>query len=215
MAQKLSMKVSYRTLFFLIATILLLPNLYCGGSGGPCAMIQSNEQPLPLPKPGRYEITIVATSGSKKGQSCSGTLELITSRPDDRSPTTGEGPSPVGTILYPLYGWLSADLAAVGATLASGSDTPSPDSQDPVYPGVLVSRDDYDWRDGRLSGSPILLIGKDKQTRNVQLSTLMADGAGIKLKVHHANDIGFKGNWSGIGRYWDGSGSFCAQRVSK
>jgi len=155
-----------------------------------------------------YTLTIVATSGSRAGHQSRGVLRLVRTKPDDRSPETGETARDQSRTNIPFYGWTDADLSSVGAPLCSSAPHPPPSSQDPIYPGVLVELPGF--RDAlppeQPPNAPVLTIGTLSNLRN---GSTWRDGCGIALFVQSATNTTFLGSWREWGRLSDGSGYFC------
>lgn len=154
---------------------------------------------------GDYEITFVAESGSRSGQRTSGTLHLRKSSHDDVSPATGERVSEWviehRPNAFPLYGWIDADLRAIGAPMCDESPHPKPDSSDPLRPGVLVH--------SRETGE-LLTIGSLGNLIRLGDAGLWMDGCGIRLWAFDANSQTYYGDWKATGTLHDGEGYFCA-----
>ena len=159
---------------------------------------------------GEYQIIFVATRGSDDGSFSEGRLVLKATSEEDRSPATGEVASDFGPLSEnPLYGWVDADLDAVGAPICHDGAEPPPDSRDPVYPGVLVLS--VDWEKKYPEGTPVLTVATMSNQRNGTIST---DGCGIGLWVHEVTPEGFSGVWREWGIIRNGRGRFCAARVN-
>ena len=154
-------------------------------------------------RPGRYALTLVATSGTYTGTRSRGRLWLAKTSATDRSPRTGRLPARVDTLDMPLYGAASVDFGAVAALL--GEETPT--SVDPIYPGVLA----FAFRhDSPMPQRVTLLIGS---IGNVRDGTIGLDGSGIALEVLSVTEHGFAGTWGPAGIVVNGSGYFCAHAV--
>jgi hypothetical protein len=102
---------------------------------------------------------------------------------------------------HPLYGWLIADLGAVDAPLCSRTG-PSPSSQDPLNPGVLVSagRDGHQFLTVANAGHKF-----DPNGRSY-------DGCGIMLSIDRTDERGFSGRWGPYGGAVNGCGFYRAVR---
>ena len=167
--------------------------------------------------PGDYELTIVATRGSKEGSQVNGSVRLLPATSDDRSPKTGE--SAIDTLMDDvlLYGSTDADLRAVGAPMCSDDLHPRPDSADPIYPGVLVSRIPekdriFAWMFDYPENAPIVSIGALGNIRN---GKAWADGCGVILLVQASRHGTLVGDWREAGIARDGTGYFCLTRASE
>ena len=164
-----------------------------------------------LPSAGTYQLIITATIGPKSGRRATGELLLWPTTPGDRSPRTGQTPSPNENLAAaPLWGAITADLREVGAPLPDmrQSDWPQPGSQDPVFPGVLVRI--QNWQSDTLLQQPMLWVAAPSNVRT-DLGYAVADGPGIILRVRALTDSTFRGTWGPAGRLRVG-GYFCAAR---
>ena len=161
--------------------------------------------------PGTYEIRLIAARGSKSGNAVVGTLWLERTSRDDVSPITNQSPAKTEDLTkIPLFGSLDADFRAIGAPVWSGdADAPDSTSRDPIRPGVLVEL--ISWDPKYPSRTPVLTVGA---LSNLRAETGWLDGPGIGLWVHDLDDQGFTGRWSEWGILKDGSGYFCARRLS-
>jgi hypothetical protein len=163
---------------------------------------------------GAYELSFVATRGSRQGKTVRGNLVLASTAKTDRSPRTGEIAKDPDIRYFPLYGWLDANLLEVGAPLCPGGLAPPPSSRDPVFPGVIVQAIDPAWNFGdrvkRPPGAPILAIGTLANMRNGRLGL---DGCGIGLFVQAAGSGCWRGEWSEFGLQHDGAGTFSLCRA--
>jgi len=161
-------------------------------------------------KPGEYELVLVATEGSHRGRRVAGPLTLRSASPSDRSPRTGEIAEDFADT--PLFGWVDFDLLAVGAPICFEEPHPSPDSRDPVFPGVLVQQYDFGIDLGlkHPAHTPILLIGT---LSNIRTQNGWLDGCGIGLFVQAFTDGRFVGEWKEWGIVADGRGYFCLQQA--
>jgi hypothetical protein len=83
---------------------------------------------------------------------------------------------------------------------------PSPESADPVRPGVLVLMTE-DWQSGSRRKQPVLVIGALVNRRDEEG---WVDGPGIALWVRNIDDQGFSGTWGEWGIVPGGQGAFCA-----
>ena len=144
---------------------------------------------------GEFLVRLVASSGTKRGATTEGRLELM---PQDSAHRRLELPdgSTSSTYTFPLYGTVAVDFAAVGA--AAPGD---PASADPASPGVLVIE-----RPDQL----MLRVGSEANRRDVR----RFDGAFTVLRVQQITDAGFAGTWeSGLDLERSG-GHFCAERAT-
>lgn len=157
------------------------------------------------PLPGPYDLSIRATSGSRVGQSTAGPLQL----------KLESAPSPAQEY---LWGYTDVDFSLVGAPIVEDESAPSPNSNDPLHPGVILA---YRYRaEHSTSRTPVLLIGTvenrtaapnqdPEASRNLLVSS---DGGGIGLWIESVSDSTFRGRWSEWGILKDGSGTFTARR---
>lgn len=158
-------------------------------------------------QPGRYRLTLVATEGSKAGASVLGEMTLREPAPEDRSPRTGEPARDRGRTPT-LWGWTDADVDAAGVPLCDGGT--SPDSDDPVYPGVVV--DKFNSQSIRQpEEAPVLLLATVSNLRN---GTRKLDGCGASLFVQGERDGVFWGSWMEGGIRLDGRGRFCLEPLA-
>lgn len=144
---------------------------------------------------GEFVVRLVASSGSKRGATTEGRLQLM---PQDSAYRRLELPDGSNSTTYtlPLYGTAAVDFAAVGA-VAPGD----PGSADPASPGVLVIE---------RPGQVMLRVGSEANRRGVR----RFDGAFTVLRVQQVTDEGFAGTWeSGVDAERAG-GHFCASRAT-
>jgi len=147
---------------------------------------------------GQYRLRLVGTTGAARGASAAGTLILA---PPD---TTARGPAGIAdpTHRYPLVGTAELNLAAVEAVAPGGTV-----SRDPMAPGVLVIE--------RLSGAGdapgriILRLGSEANRRD----RLRFDGGYTVLRLRHADEQGFAGDWESGAPLPRSGGHFCAVRA--
>jgi hypothetical protein len=164
-----------------------------------------------VPAPGRYKLTFAAEGGWKKGQSVQGILVLKPTSKDDRSPRTGQGPpEKENRDQFPLYGWYDGDLSAVGAPISTTGSAPAPNSQDPIFPGVIVFMKVWNVGQAYKDGTPFLLIGTLSNSRT---SEMLLDGAGIGLSINSTTANGFSGSWDRWGIVGNGWGHYTAERT--
>ena len=162
---------------------------------------------------GVYWVSLVATDGPKTRSQMSGTLTLRPTSASDRSKRTGEGPArSERRAAMPLWGWFDGDLRLVGAPLPEVGDTtvPMPDSDDPIFPGVVVLV--QNWQNPSLLRQDMLWISTGQNFR-AERNWMMADGPGIVLAVRVLTTDGFSGAWGAAGLARVG-GYFCARRSS-
>jgi len=143
---------------------------------------------------GEFLVRLVSTSGTKRGATTEGRLELM---PHDSAHRRLELPDGSASTTYtlPMYGTAAVDFAAVGA-VAPGD----PAATDPASPGVLVIE-----RPGQL----MLRVGSEANRRDVQ----RFDGAFTVLRVQQVTDKGFAGTWESGLELDRSSGHFCAERA--
>jgi hypothetical protein len=158
-------------------------------------------------KAGEFSLTLVATEGPQRDSSVSGPLWLWPTSVSDSSPRTGKRAVATDTLRTPFYGATDVNFDAVGAPVfrhGPSDPTPSPDSRDPVYPGVLVFAGN---RPGNSVGaSATLVIGTLSNMRDGLIS---GDGEGIGLWVRAFDENAFVGDWSEWGIVRGGRGYFC------
>ena len=106
---------------------------------------------------GDFFLTLVATSGTRSGNTAHGTVTLF-DNPDPLRRLAGIGGNPVPGVTVPFYGTADIDVTEVGA-LPLGSTT----SDDPLQPGVLVVQDNSD--DLTTARSLVLRLGTDVNRR--------------------------------------------------
>jgi hypothetical protein len=155
-------------------------------------------------RPGRYELTLIATGGSDSGHRTRGRLWLTASSAADQSPRTGERVPKSDTVEGPLYGATDVPLSSVGAPMMDDTIAPKPQSTDPIYPGVRVLI--QNWQFDRPK-RPVILIGTLSNLRN---GRHFSDGGGIGLFVTTNRGSTFSGDWGPWGIMANGSGYFCA-----
>lgn len=159
-----------------------------------------------LLKPGEYRVIFLAESGSRKQAISEGRLWLRATRPNDRSPRTGKVAKDFDFSGVPLYGWLDADLARIGAPICSGYPHPDPSSRDPVYPGVLahIQRDHASpFPPGRRTFLTVATLS------NPRTGVLWTDGCGFAMYVVGWKEGCIVGSWEEWGLRVDGRGRYC------
>jgi hypothetical protein len=147
--------------------------------------------------PGSYRLSMVSTYGKLKGRSVQGQVTLRPARPDDKSPRTGKSPDDGYSTPPLLIGWSDVAFRDVGAPLCLREAEPT--SQDPVYPGVMVTTDRSP------PNSPVLLVGTNSNVRDGSRAR-MTDGCGVGLFVQKAQGACLHGVWKeyGLARRLDG-----------
>ena len=141
---------------------------------------------------GEFLIRLVASSGSKRGETTEGRLQLMPQDSAYRNMEQPDGSS--ATFTLPLYGTAAIDFAAVGAVVPGDAE-----SRDPGSPGVLVIES---------PGRVLLRVGSEANRRGVR----RFDGAYTVLEVQQVTREGFSGTWrSGVSLEQSG-GHFCARR---
>jgi hypothetical protein len=163
--------------------------------------------------PGIYSLVMVATDGPRSRSRINGDLTLRATSLDDRSSRTGQLPARgERRAAMPLWGWFNGDLRGVGAPLPDRADTtvPQPDSDDPIYPGVVVLV--QNWQGPSRLRQNMLWISTGQNFR-AERNWMMADGPGIVLNVRVLNAEGFAGTWGPAGLARVG-GYYCARRMS-
>ena len=163
--------------------------------------------------PGTYAVVLVATVGPRAGAGVEGSLTLRPTRTTDRSPHTGQGPARTENRAHvPLWGTFAGDLGRVGAPLPDIGDrySPQPDSDDPIFPGVLVLI--QNWQNPALLRQNMLWVATGSNDRaDVDYATV--DGPGIVMNVRRLDGTAFSGTWGPAGRSRVG-GYFCAQLLA-
>lgn len=187
----------------------------CGlGSPGITAA-GAEDAPGPL-VPGTYELTLRLEGRRDGGERIPdaqpieviGTVTLRATSAGDRSPRTGEQAKD-GRQVPPLYGWTDAKLAPV---MPLDRDAASPDSRDPVYPGLLAIRVPYGPGGPFTGGEEVTAIlvntlGNDRSGRAA------LDGGGFAMFLLRWDGRCHEGAWSRWGLQAVGSGTFrlCAR----
>jgi hypothetical protein len=190
---------------------LLVLAIGCHGRPSPFTAVEYDPSHLPkrdveVPT-GRYGLRVFAESGTCKGSMATGVLTLHRTSDGDRSPRTGEGPTPRDVRKPALWGFTDVDWHSVCAPLETSRRAdvyPGPMSQDPIYPGVvgLFNRVDGYRR-------PVLVVGADLNRAGKQLHV---DGAGIALRIERVGvgSTTFDGVWNAYGIVANGSGTWHA-----
>lgn len=158
---------------------------------------------------GSYRLVIVATNGARSGAKVQGTLTLRPTLGTDRSPESGRQPrANENRASTPLWGYIDADLASVGAPLpdSGNPDEPGASSRDPVFPGVLVHV--QNWGEPSLRQQFMLTVATSFNAR-VDLGYVRMDGPGFIMNVREITARGFRGTWNQGGRIV-AEGYFCA-----
>src|SRR5437879_11139832 len=108
---------------------------------------------------------------------------------------------------------MTSDLSQVGAFLPVRGDStaPQPDSDDPIFPGVLVRI--QNWERGDRLHQNTLWVATGANIR-ADRSYEVADGPGIVMNVRQLDKEGFRGTWGPAGRVFAG-GYLCARRDSR
>ncbi|MDA8020313.1 MAG: carboxypeptidase-like regulatory domain-containing protein [Thermoanaerobaculia bacterium] len=162
---------------------------------------QSGDLTPSLPGAGEYELKMAATWGSQKGTATTGRLVLFAATTEDRSPRTGEIADDFGDPPL-LWGHTTLDPGRVGIPTCEG-DVP-PDSEDPVYPGVVVIES------SPVDDLPALLIST---LTNIRDGSLYLDGCGVGLFIEERTPSGWRGKWREWGIVQDGRGTFTIRRT--
>lgn len=152
-----------------------------------CARVEAALEPGASLEPlaGDFALTLVATSGPRRGESVAGGLRLRAAPP---------GRSAV------LVGTTAIALDSVGALRLGDAE-----ATDPGAPGVAV----YEFRSA--GGAPTVTVRIGSQTTSESVERY--DGGYTVLRVRRITPGGFYGRWeSGLGvRDW--GGHFCAVRA--
>jgi hypothetical protein len=142
---------------------------------------------------GEFVVRMVASTGSRRGETTEGTLRLMPQDSAYRSLELPDGSSS-STVTLPLYGTAAIDFAAVGAVIPGDAA-----SEDPQSPGVLAIENP-----DRL----LLRVGSEANRRGMR----RFDGAYTVLQVQQITEEGFAGTWrSGVNMEQSG-GHYCAKR---
>ena len=158
--------------------------------------------------PGAYALRLTSTSGTHHGRSTHGHLTLRSTSAADVSPTTGQRPyAREDRTKIALYGFTNAPFRDVSAPVFEHStDTPSPLSEDPIFPGVIVDmRCVHDGKE-----HPALWIGT---AANRRAGDLMLDGDGIVLWVERGDHEELSGVWNPAGIVAGDTGTWIATRI--
>lgn len=158
-------------------------------------------------QPGWYRLTVIETASGQHHHTnrVEGTLRLWATSPTDRSPSTGTRAAPDSAGSTPFFGATDIAWRQVHAPLAATADVnqPASASTDPVYPGVLALKTNWDPHT-----SYVLTVGTVSNRRDGQVAV---DGWGIGLWVQRAlPGGGFSGTWKEWGRVAAGRGYYCA-----
>ena len=88
---------------------------------------------------GTYEVIFSRLKNGQTIAQTEGLLTLVPTTENDISPKTGAKPPPdEDRNKIPFYGWIDADFDKVKAPVFLNEKVePSPNSKDPIYPGVL------------------------------------------------------------------------------
>lgn len=182
--------------------ILILLIFICG-----CSQIYSTNKHITEEsiKPGTYKLVMTSSGSYKKGESTIGKLWLELTSPSDKSPKTNEIPPKNEKISkVPLYGSVNIDFEKVNAPIIMyDGELNTPDSKDPIYPGVLVHHSGNQYS---------LTIGTVSNVRNGKMSL---DGTGIILNVEVLRNGSFSGNWEEYGIVSGDRGTFEAILTEK
>ena len=149
---------------------------------------------------GIYEVEFIATSGERRGKRVRGKLELK-ARDSVTSILYGLGGQPNSRVREPYFGYMTVDLASVGA-FTEGSVA----SRDSQAPGVTVRS----WSD-RAEGQTEFRFGSDANRRD----RFILDGAYVGTDLLEATSARFAGKWSASLGYtsYHAAGFFCGRRI--
>ncbi|CAN5801378.1 hypothetical protein BH24GEM1_BH24GEM1_23820 [soil metagenome] len=181
-----------------IGAVILLSG--CGGANAgqsdpqACAPVAASDSTIDVSGlQDEFVIRLIADTGSRRGESTEGRLQLVPQDSAYRSLELPDGSSRSGVSL-PLYGTADIDFEAVGAVIPGDAR-----SEDPASPGVLVIE----------SPDRVLLrVGSEANRRGMR----RFDGAYTVLQVQQVTAEGFTGTWrSGVHMEQSG-GHFCAKR---
>ncbi len=150
---------------------------------------------------GAFQLTAVATSGVRAGQTATGRLDL---RAQDERLQPFPEPGPAATTSQALVGSSTLAAAEVGA-VAMGSAA----SESPTMPGVGVYV--APGPAGR-AGSVVMRVGDRSNARGMQAF----DAGYFAFHVQRVSAEGFQGVWmSGDGREEVARGHFCAVKQTR
>jgi hypothetical protein len=155
---------------------------------------------------GEYQVIFLAERGSKKDAISEGALWLRATSTSDKSPRTGEVADASYIAITPMYGWMDAELDLVGAPICARPPYPAPNSEDPVYPGVLVHAHPDLPLPQDAKGEVMLTVSTLSNVRNGEEGF---DGCGFFMYITSWDGKCYKGRWSKYGRRSDGSGRYC------
>lgn len=189
-----------------LAAVLFFFSFSCLAQTSSCLPVSEPTKSLEgfVLKPGKYRLTLVATSGEKKGAVANGDLILIVASRQDVSPKTGKRAYESENLAdTPLYGTASVDFDSIAAPVFDLSGT-----NDPIYPDVLVHVIDFKG----VKRQPVVVIGSVGNRRD---GVLVIDGTGIGLFVQRISERDFAGTWDAWGLVRGGSGYFCAHAAEK
>ncbi|HEU4680533.1 MAG TPA: hypothetical protein VFS51_02225, partial [Gemmatimonadales bacterium] len=144
---------------------------------------------------GTYRLQLVATEGSKSGESVEGTLRIQLYDRALRAVTVHGIRDTAAS--YVLYGSVDVDLDGVGAVRPG-----DPGAEDPMRPGVLVIE---------RKGTVVLRLGSEANRRDVA----RFDGGYTALRVREITEIRFRGTWASGVHAQRSAGYFCAERVTE
>lgn len=158
---------------------------------------------------GTYSVSFLQIKDSDTISQTNGSLVLIPTSKNDKSPRTGESPSlneDRGQI--PYYGWIDADLSKVNAPLPKDDGvSPIHTSKDPIYPGVLFYIRKYysdSSKQADLWVSSVFNLRNDEE---------WLDGAGFVMQLDSIDSNGFYGEWRPAGKLRGGKGIYSARKV--
>ncbi|MFQ5678368.1 MAG: hypothetical protein ACE5HP_02825 [Gemmatimonadota bacterium] len=191
------------------AVALLLGAGACatGGEGEPVCRpgeARGGEEVRAAALAGRYELTLVTTSGERAGMAATGTL-VLTEMPEGMRAVRAPGGETLEGVTAPLLGTLALDLESVGATVAGSTD-----ATDPEGPGVLVLESAPNAPAGTRPGVTIRFGSVANDRRQTRF-----DGAYTALFVRRTAERGFFGSWASGVRREEAAGHFCALRASR
>lgn len=101
-----------------------------------------------------------------------------------------------------LWGYTTLDPERVGIPICEGHVPP--DSEDPVYPGVVLIES------SPVDDLPALLSSTMTNHRD---GTLTLDGCGVGLLIEERTPSGWRGKWSEWGILKDGRGTFTIRKI--
>ncbi len=145
---------------------------------------------------GRYQVTVVATSGAGSGRQVTGEL-LLWEPAGGRRAVYGADEQPVADFHAPAIGTLHGALDSVGAVYPGSAE-----SEDPDAPGVLV------MVHHELPGV-MLRVGSGSNRRG----PVAFDGSYFTIGLHESDPTGFRARWRSAVQIEEAGGYLCAVKL--